>query len=226
MSLWGVSWSHWNGPLDGAKLEDEGFHYAWLKVGGAARTTSKEPDPFFLDHMFDRNIQQLVPTTVQPGGYWYLVPGRAWEQASLFYSAMLRTGVADRMLAQVDIEEPGLTREDIHGFYNHWKILSPSWPLFCYTRKDFWLGSLLGMQPGMILEEAHWVSESVRSDPAKPYASHQYRQVNSEWWNVNYAGWTRAAMLQFTDSALVNGRRVCASRFLGTIQDLINMGAM
>jgi hypothetical protein len=93
-----------------------------------------------------------------------------------------------------------------------------------YTSRGFWDDNMAdaGKLPPLIfphLEDAHWVSATLTLNRATPYASQQAKGMDAEWYHP-YGGWTTAAGTQFTDNALVAGRRTCASVFAGTQADL------
>lgn len=215
MPTWGCDWTWRQGEIPASRLQEEGFGYCWLKGGGAIKEGWSFTDPWFL-----RNAEALLSTEIVPGVFWYLMPGDGWKQAALLHGLLSQVSLPDRFMVKLDVEQAGITREDVHGFVGQWRLMNQSWPLWCYTRKSFWLPSLLGVNPGMLLEEAHWVPDNITADPQKQFASQQFKEVNPNWWDVNYAGWERAHMLQFSGHALVCDKWTTASKYPGSRTDL------
>lgn len=213
--MWGCDWTWRQGELNAAALEQEGFGYCWLKGGGAITQGWSFTDPWFL-----RNAEALLATQVMPGVYWYLMPGEGWKQAALLHGLLEQVSRPGQFMVKLDVEQTGLTRDDVYSFVGQWRLMNEGWPLWCYTSKRFWTASQLGVNPGLLLEEAHWVPDWVSADPSVPYASQQYKQVNPNWWDVNYAGWTKAHMLQFSGHAMVQSKWTTVSRYPGARLDL------
>jgi hypothetical protein len=220
-TTWVCDWTHWQSkPLPAAGVANEGFGMVKIKAGGAQREGR-----FFEDPMFYTNAVALVrESRLIPAAYWFLMPGRASAQAGLFYDMLNAFGV-ETWAAFLDVEQAGLSWTDVHRFALAWDRLTGGQQLNLYTSARFW-GSLIGAPPDAasalfpFLEEAHWVSEDIRTDPARPYASQHAKGINPAWWNVNYGGWETADMLQFTDTALVQGMRTVASMYRGTQSEL------
>jgi hypothetical protein len=108
-------------------------------------------------------------------------------------------------------------------FWSAWFSLTNGKRLSCYTSKRFYDENLsperlLPIMP--VLEEARWVSTSIRNDPAKPYASQHARGIESHWWDISYAGWQGPQIIQFTDNALIDGKRNVASIYRGSRAEL------
>lgn len=219
MPTWGCDWTWRQGALDAAGLEKEGFSYVWLKAGGAQKEGWS-----FVDPWFQRNANAVLQTGLIPGAYWYLMPGgTGWQQAALLHGMLAQTAAKEDFMVKLDVEQTGLTRDDVFGFLGMWKLLEPRWPMWCYTRRDFWLANNLGTNQGMLLEEAHWVSDHIANDPGISYASQQYKYIDPKWMEVNYAGWVRAHMHQFTGHARIRDKYVPASAYPGTKQDLLRL---
>lgn len=229
MPQWGCDWTWRQGEIPASRIEEEGYGYTWLKAGGAINEGWT-----FIDKWFLPNAELVLNTEVVPGAYWYLMPGgTGWQQAALCHALIHQTTEPNRFMVKLDVEQPGLTREDVFGWLAMWRRLESNWPVWCYTRKNFWTASNLGMNQGMLLEEAHWVPDVFANDPALPYASQQWRHFDPSWMQVDYAGWDKAPMVQFSGHGLVGsrtvagkvtgGRWVPVSRFIGGKADLQRM---
>lgn len=220
MITWLCDWTHWQSiTLPAPGVADEGFGCVKLKVGGATREGRYFEDPKF----YDNAVALLAEPRLIPGAYWYLMPGRTVAQAALFYDMLSRVDLPS-WGCWLDVEEPGLSWQDVLRFAWAWETLVPNKPLVLYTRKTHW--TTLKAPPGAgadvvpLLEQARWVPKTVRDNESKPYASQHYRHVLPTWWNVDYGGWKTAHILQFTDTARVQGKRTVASAFRGTKDEL------
>lgn len=239
-------WTWRQGVVPAATIEREGFGAVWLKAGGA---TTGDPEngkrERFVDPTFFEGARALSTTAVLTGAYWYLTPGRLATQAGLFYDILLEATRSKRhalryIAPKLDVEEAGLTHEDTAEFVGCWDNVSARYPLVIYTNRTLWNktlpvevrdapGDRSGIALSPYLEEAHWVSESVRTDPKTPYASLQAKAINPEWWRLpygdgtakrfGYGGWASAKVLQFTNNALIAGKRQMASVFQGSQAD-------
>jgi hypothetical protein len=219
LMAWVCDWTHWQGVvLPAGRVADEGYAMVKIKAGGAQREGR-----FFEDPMFYQNAVALVnEPRLLPAAYWYLMPGRASAQAALFFDLLDPLAVST-WHAFLDVEQPGLTWHDVRRFADAWFRLTMGQSLALYTSKRFWatLGVPVGERPAItFLEEAHWVNETTRNDVRRPYASQQAKAIDPAWWDVNYGGWQRASMIQFTDTALVAGVRTVASLYRGTKDQL------
>lgn len=225
MTVWVCDWTHWQGkPLDAAAVADEGYGMVKLKAGGAKLLTS---DWHFVDPYFLRNADALLsePRLI-PAVYWYLSPMHPTAQAGLLYDLLVKTGTLEGWAAFLDLEEAGIKASHVVDFVQAWRRLTGDQPLHVYTSQRYWLSrfgggpwlSGAGMMP--VLEEARWVAESVRKNPQTPYASQQAKAIDPSWWEVSYGGWTEPTLIQFTDYALVDGKRVTASIYRGSKESL------
>lgn len=216
-------WTHWQGTVCPAgKIEEEGFRGIKLKAGGAAHDEWS-----FIDPTFHESAEQVQAFPgLQPLAYWYLVPGKPIAQAGLFVDLVrevntIKPGGLEGWGMVLDVEQEGLTHIDVHNFLNAYdKITNQYPPIIIYTNRTLWEKCTKGMNGrfwSAKLEEAHWVPQSVRHDPETPYASQQVKAVPAEWRNVNYGGWKYVSMIQFTDYALVAGKRVPCSAFYGNL---------
>jgi hypothetical protein len=219
MTVWATDWTHWQGtPLPARQVANEGFGMVKLKAGGASREGWAYEDPTFQE-----SAEALLdePRLI-PGAYWYLMPGHAHAQAGLFLDALINTGAVEKWAAYVDVEQAGLSWFDFMFFADAWTSLTDGKKLSIYTSKRFWTANMEGHNAASacpVLEEAHWVPEAVRKDPARPYASQQAKAIQLSWWTDGYAGWTPAG-IQFTDNALVAGKRNVAAQYSGSMADL------
>lgn len=230
MKTWVCDWTHWQArTCPAANIQAEGFSMVKLKIGGAIREGWS-----FIDPSFAASVAAVRATQMIPAGFWYLMPGqRGASQAALLHDTLRRHGGWSDMAVFLDVEQMGLVWDDIFEFHRAWRLLSGGHPLHMYTRRSFWEPTFTQMGQFMFpfLEEAHYVSADVRTNPQMPYASQQAKHIDPDWWNLpprkagsthGYGGWTRANMLQFTDYALVDrtnadgGKRVPASLYLGT----------
>lgn len=222
MTVWVCDWTHWQGkPLPAQQVANEGFGMVKLKVGGSIKEGWT-----FIDPTFQESAEALFGTNMIPACFWYLMPGNPHAQAGLFWDQLTKTPDAYAWGAYVDVEAAGLTWYDFIFFAEAWKGITDEKPLSIYTSRSYWLRNMTG--PGStyraaelcpVLEEARWVSESVRRDVKLPYASQQAKAIDEVWWDVEYAGWAPAG-IQFTDNALVAGRRTSAAKYRSTVTQL------
>jgi Glycosyl hydrolases family 25 len=228
MTIWLCDWTEYQGPINAPQIEAEGFSGVWLKSSGSIKHGGT-----YVDQVFQLNAAEVLKTSLIPGAFHYLMPGNAGAQAGLF-SDMIRSVAYNALgiptlrgwLCKLDVEQPGLTRADIVRFINVWNQIENGYPLWIYTSRSFWLANNLGAGSPLapLLEEAHWVAANIRDNPEKPYASQHYKAVDPLWWNVAYAGWNVATMMQFTNKALVAGLRTTASAYPGSKKDLLAVG--
>lgn len=212
-------WSHWQGDLNPKKVEAEGFAAVKLKVGGAIREGWS-----FVDPKFRGNAKRLLNDTPALGRmcYWYLMPGQPVAQLGLLIDSLRGLGGVDGWHVQLDVEQDGLTSDDVSDWVVAWSRLTQDRPFSLYTRHSFWVpridarDGMLGGWCTPILEEAHWVPEAKRINPNEPYASQQVKHVDSSWFDVNYSGWKRATFLQYSNHVLVDGRTTDASMYVGS----------
>jgi hypothetical protein len=228
MVLWVCDWTHWQGePVPAERVKQEGYSLVKLKAGGAQREGWTFEDPTFF-----RSVLNCQSVSLPFGAYWYLMPGRPIAQVGLFVDMLYRAELlANYFLPVLDVEQPGVKFDDVRQFVRAWEDITGR-SLVIYTSKFKWTIELprsVGESNWLgfgALEDAHWVAESVRNDTATPYASQQYHAVKPEWWDIAYGGWHGAAFLQFTDRALVANRRVPASAFRGTHDELLQLMGM
>ena len=215
-----ADWTHWQGgPAPARQIEGEGFGAIKMKVGGATREGWS-----FIDPVFERSALAVAGTQLVPFGYWYLVPGMPIAQCGLYVDTLRKnnwkkSGHLDGWVCQLDVEQSGLGPSDVANFLQAWGDLTNDYPISVYTNATLWKkctqNAVDGSSYTMFLEEAHWVSDAIRNAEDKPYASHHFRGVQESWWDVDYGGWDKAVMLQFTNRALVAGKRVPCSYFKG-----------
>lgn len=219
MTVWICDWTHWQGkPLDAERVQAEGFGMVKLKAGGAQREGR-----YFEDHTFFASAHTLVRTAMIPAAYWYLMPGRPYTQAALFYDMLQEAGGAQRWAAFLDLEQPGVTADEVSRFAYSWDCLTNGKPLALYTSRSFYLDNFGEVGLAFFfafLEEARWVPMRVRNDPTRPFASQQAKAIDPAWWDISYGGFSSPTMLQFTDTALVDGQRTTASIFRGSKSEL------
>jgi hypothetical protein len=215
-------WTRWQRIACPAnQLVIEGFGGVWLKATGAGARLNQPAQPFHIDPLFFMSTDNvLAQPNLIPGAFCYLVPGFAGVQAA-FLSDVIRkaAGSVKGWLIKVDIEEPGVTTADVRRFLTVWNELEMGGPIWVYSSRNNWLNKLkiTGTDyPVMApyLEEAHWVDAMTRTDPRAPYASQQVKGIKPEWWDVNYGGWKKAGMVQFTDNALIASQRTTCSVFM------------
>jgi len=217
-------WTHWQGnPAPAVRIADEGFGAVKMKAGGATKEGWSFIDPVFASSA--RAVQE--EGSLVPFAFWYLVPGRPVAQAGLFCDLIreankLYPGHLNGWALELDVEQVGLTAADVANFLESWLALTNEYPIIVYSNKTLWdkcCRDLVGSSFTHHLEEAHWVSESVRYDGSKPYASQHFHGVDPKWWDVDYGGWHEASILQFTNRAVVAGKMVPCSYFNGSRQD-------
>jgi hypothetical protein len=220
---WICDWSHWQGVLPAKTVEDEGFGMVKLKVGGSTKEGWS-----FIDPTFAESAIALGDTNMLKAVYWYLMPGLPTAQAAILYDMLRAVGGTKGWGICLDVEREGLNRSHVEGFILALHKLC--WPdnvkLWIYTRRSFWVpridmaSGVFGGTMAPTLEEARWIPENVRMDPANPYASQQAHWIQPAWWDVYYSGWDSAKMLQFTDNAKVAGKFTTASLYRGTQDEL------
>lgn len=213
MTVWVTDWTHWQGkPLPAQQVASEGFGMVKLKVGGATREGWTFEDPTFL-----ASAEALLQTNMVPAAYWYLMPGRPKAQAGLLLDTLTKAGQVPEWGVYVDVEQAGLTWRDVDGFKEAWSGLTDGKQLSLYASRSFWERNISKDPPLFdVIEEARWVPEAVRKDPARPYASQQAKAIPGDWWSD---GWAPAG-IQFTDYALIAGKRNVAAKYLGSVEDL------
>jgi hypothetical protein len=209
-----ADWSRWQGSIAPGLLSDAGIDGAWLKASGSAPSGAKPADPFFIDPFFTQNaglLKNYNAVAKKPlilGAFAYLVPGYAEAQAALFHSLLLSVGGPYGWAIKVDVEQVGLTADDVDTWYRTWGLLSrhglgdPPYPTVIYTQKSKWKDQLhLGQGNGYtpLVEEARWVESAKRVGAPRE----QERGIYADWWDLDYGGWSEAFGLQYTDSAVV-----------------------
>lgn len=217
MVVYACDWTHWQGEvLPADRIADEGFGMVKLKAGGAKREGWHFEDPYFT-----RNADALLaePRLI-PGVFWYMMPGRPNAQAALLFDLLQTTEGVSPWAVCLDLEEPGVKPADVTAFVSTWWKLTGGKRLWAYTSYRYWqtmagTHSTWGSNFMPVLEEARWVPESVRKDSAKPYASQQAKAIDPLWWDISYGGWDNPTLIQFTDYALVAGKRTTASIYRG-----------
>lgn len=205
-------WTEYQGKLNATAVAAEGFAGVWLKCSGRAPRRGTGADPFYGDPWFAENAVALRASSMLAGAYHYLVPGFPAAQAGIVYDRMTAIGGHRGWMIEVDAEEAGLDARWVLSFVDHWLDLTNGYPVVIYTRRSLWKqwGDVeIIPRNDTSLHEARWVPETLRKDPTLPYASQQVRGVFPDWWDP-YGGKT-PCMLQFTDYALVDGKRTCAS---------------
>lgn len=228
-------WTRWQvDPCPAAQLVSERFGGVWLKATGSAAVAgrlnvpAKPADPFHIDPLFFISAANvLAQPQLVPGAFHYLVPGFAGAQAAFLWDVLSKANHGQGpkgWLVKLDVEELGVTTEDVRRFIQVWAMLG-GWPLWVYTSKESWVNKLkIGMPSAYAnapyLEQAHWVDPALRLDPTTPYASHHARGIDPSWWNAGYGGWPVAKALQFTDYARIANRRTSCSLFMGTPAEL------
>lgn len=219
MTVWICDWTHWQGePLNAQRVQAEGFGMVKLKAGGA-QTGGR----YFEDPTFFASARALMTSDMLPAAYWYLMPGRPYAQAALFYDMLQGAGGAPHWAAFLDLEQPGVTAYEVSAFAYAWNRLTGGRPLALYTSQRFYTQSFGSERLAPLfrfLEEARWVPTEVRENTARPYASQQAKAIDPGWWDISYGGFSEPTILQFTDTALVDGRKTTASIFRGTKNEL------
>lgn len=206
---WQVDWTWRQGPIDALQVQKEGFDVVNLKIGGAIREGWSFVDPFFV-----RNYTEIVTKShLQPMGFWYLMPGRGGQQAALCWDQLGQVGAPEGAVIELDIEQDGLNPITVLDFIETWNILSDSYPLVIYTRKNFWNPKIgiNGADFTPYLQIARYVPKDIQVDPNKKYASLQYKSVPEEWWHDTFGAWGEISSIQFTPHALVNNKFTSAS---------------
>ena len=224
MSVWECDWTHWQGkPLPAQQVANEGFGLVKIKAGGASKEGWTFIDPTF----YESAEALLAEPRLIPGVFWYLMPGNPHAQAGLFLDTLVRTGDADAWAAYVDVEQAGLSWFDFLFFVKAWHGMTSGKTLSVYANRHFWTANMgepqnteVAARLCPVLEEARWVPESVRKDPARPYASQQAKAIPDYWWDSTWWGGTAPAGIQFTDNALVAGKRTSAAKYSGSAVDL------
>lgn len=217
---WGCDWTWRQGICPALRIADEGFTYVWLKASGAISGGGYFEDPTFV-----QSAQAVLNTSLIPGAFHYLMPGNPGGQAAHFSDQIRKVTGDDSVgfMCKLDVEQPGVTAQDISRFCEVWEDIEGDNPLWIYTNKHIWTVKNNYPHIGFhnpLLEEAHWIADEFRQPTQPPYASQQYKKINPEWWDTQYGGWKRATMLQFSNYSLIAGIRQMASVFLGRRTDL------
>jgi hypothetical protein len=213
---------HWRqGALPAKEIEAEGFAGVNLKSSGAAPTPMAAANQFFVDPFFQQNANLLMSTGMAKLCYHYLVPGFPSAQAALLYDNLQRVGGHLGWMPNLDAEREDLSWYDISRFVQTWNALSNGYPLWVYTRKQLWLSKGWGPLPGTRLHRAFYVSQAIRDSAERPYASQHALGITSDMF-TGFSSWTEADMLQFTDKALVVGKRTTSSVWQGSRADFIS----
>lgn len=224
MTTWICDWSHWQGDILPADVvAEEGFAMVKLKAGGALKEGWSYVDPTFLSSA----ERLLAEPRLTPSAFWFLTPGKPYAQAGLFLDLLHEAGRPEDWAPYLDVEHKDVRWEEVLEFCDAWHHTTAGRKLNCYTNKGYWERNMhapfAAPQASELmptLELARWVPESVRKDPRTPFASKQFRAVDPTWWHAGFGGWNMAPILQFTDNALVAGRRTSASAFGGSRSQL------
>lgn len=218
--IWGCDWTWRNGICPAQRIQRDGLSYVWLKCTGSIKEGA-----YFSDPCFQASAERVLATNLIPGAYHYLMPGDTAGGQAAHFSDHIRSVTGDDSygwLAKVNIEHPGITTGDIMRFCEVWENIEKR-PLFIYSNRLIWteLNNFgHAAQPNPYLEEAHWIANTYRQTTSPPSLEEQYKRVNEGWWSVNYGGWDKATMLQFTNYALIAGIRVSGSAYRGSKDDL------
>lgn len=209
-------WTEYQGELDAKRVAGEGFAGVWLKSSGRSKRGTTAATGFYLDPWFERNAAALRAERLIAGAYHYLVPGSPATQVGILYDHLTAVGGHRGWAVEVDAEEAGLKGSDIVAFCDLWLDLTNGYPLTVYTRRNLWesWGNPPVMSSDVRLHLARYVSAEIRQDGTKPYASQHAAGIDLSWMEP-MAG-MYVDLLQFTDNALVSGRRTTASMARGT----------
>lgn len=222
MTVWITDWTHWQGrPLNARAVADEGFGMVKLKVGGSANSWSFEDPTFSASAASLLNEPRMIPSA-----YWYLYPDRPYAQAAMFYERLRSAGSIGLWATFLDVEQPGVNASHVRNFCDGWSRLTGGKRLSLYTSRYFYENNIGPdrMAPLMpVLEDARWVSSTIREDPGRPYASQHARAIEPIWWTLGYGGWSGPDIIQFTDRALIDGKRNVASIYRGSRSELRNL---
>jgi hypothetical protein len=204
-------WTEYQGPLDPKRVEGEGFAGVFLKASGRSKRGTTAPTGFYEDPLFRANGLAMGSSSMLRGAYHYLVPGFTAAQAGILYDHLTAVGGPSGWMAEVDAEEAGLTASDVLAFCDHWLDLTNGYPLTVYTRRGLWAewGNRPFLHSDIHVHLARYVSAEIRQDSEKPYASQHARGIDVGWMAplVDHP----VDLLQFTDNALVSGKRTTAS---------------
>lgn len=218
MTVYLCDWTSWQSvrcPV--GTIQAEGFGAVKLKVGGSIKHGWSYLDPCFL-----ASWEDLQASKMMPGAYWFLTPDNPRAQAGLFVDTLERCGGFDNWACWLDVEMLGVTGSTVFDFWKAWQAHTSTQPLMLYTSRGFWTTMRdVSFSPSVIfpmLETARWVPGT--TDPNRPYASQQVKAMTEAYWTPGYGGWSRATVVQFTDHALVAGKRTTASVYDGTLANL------
>lgn len=211
--------SEYQGPLDMAGIQEEGFGAVFIKAHGSARN---DRGPFYRDPMFAQNVISASETKMVKGAYHYLHPDSPMAQAAMLWETMDVLGPWWAPI--VDIEDDRLNHMHVDRFLATWAKLSDKRTIVIYTRRLFWRDTMgdLPLPPWVVLWDAHWVDTVIKHGDNTLYASQQAKYIDPFWWN-GYAGKGMVDILQFTDHARVQGRWMDCSLFRDSPQKLAEL---
>lgn len=204
--LYGVDVSHYNGTLDWSAISNAGISWATCKVseGHAWRDPTGAAN---LDGMRDAGLVY--------GAYHFLRSDSAVaDQAQNFVDAVRGAGHDPAaILVQLDVEIGSAgsapSADDVTGWVEAFHALVPGKPVLLYLPGWY----IAQQMPGVDLSgsgvwwQSHYVSGS--GDAAGLYG-----QVPDSWWDGT-AGWSEAAILQYSDAATVAGASLDINAFRG-----------
>jgi GH25 family lysozyme M1 (1,4-beta-N-acetylmuramidase) len=201
-------------------LFDISNHQGWfdvdlaIKEGYSGGIFKSSEGTTYRDPTFAQNVAACRNAGGVPGAYHFLRNGEGAEEARIFHRVVTASGGPDGMLCVCDTETDA-TWTDVQAFYAEWNRLTGNHPLIMYSGAWWWQPR---GWPGATLTPYLWHSHYVSGTG---YGSALYASVPASYWSPGYGGWSRATILQFSESATVTSRSpIDVNAFDGSIDDL------
>jgi GH25 family lysozyme M1 (1,4-beta-N-acetylmuramidase) len=186
--LFGVDVSEYQHLVDWPALAASGIGFA---VCRASLGTG------YTDPTFARNVPAARGEDLVVGAYHYLYPGDGALQADAFLAVAWD---GQPLVCVVDVEQKGVSIDDLRAFSERFAEKVPNHPLVVYTGGWYWRGHM-GDPAGADLGPL-WESRYVQTGGAPDAV---YAEVPAAWWTPGYGGWPQATLLQFSSAGHVPG---------------------
>jgi hypothetical protein len=170
---------------------------------------------------FDDWVRRARAAGMIPGAYHWLTSANAGQQLDHFLG---RIGSPAGLICAVDVEQdsgaiPAFAT--LAAFVAGWQQRTGGHPLVLYSSNWWW--SKHQMPVGAGLTPYLWDSRYVTGSG---YGSVLLGKVPASWWTPKYGGWPRATLLQYSSSALIDGRKMDTSAFEGDMGDLARLAGL
>lgn len=221
--LYGVDIAEYQGNLNIAQVQKEGFSFIAIKASGSKVATKGDlyRDPKWFD-----NVELANKTGLVKIGYHYLANNsytpQPATQAAMLWDAV--TAAGHDWAACVDVEDATVDISLLSGFLSAWDSLTDGMELVVYTDAGDWNRAGLAEYKLPLwcrLWLAKWIPAAIRNRQWNPnqYASQQAHFIDPGAWDSSVGG-AKPSLLQFTNNALVAGQYMDADVFPGTKQQL------